>query len=83
MPPRGKYPFDQHNVGGLVGIDARLAFRHRHDRRFQPETQPGARNAAQVTENVASMSVAIPPAFWTELREAGVITANAPVPSAA
>ena len=44
---------------------------------------PGARNAAQVAENVASMSVVIPPAFWSDLREAGVITANAPVPTAA
>lgn len=44
---------------------------------------PGARNAAQVAENVASMSVVIPAAFWSDLREAGVITANAPVPAAA
>lgn len=44
---------------------------------------PGASNAAQVAANAESMTVAIPDAFWTELREAGIITANAPVPKAA
>ena len=44
---------------------------------------PGSRNAAQVEANVASMSVVIPGAFWDELREAGILTANAPVPKAA
>ncbi|MCD9027767.1 aldo/keto reductase [Luteimonas sp. BDR2-5] len=42
---------------------------------------PGARNAAQTTANAASMTVAIPPAFWDALREAGIIAANAPVPA--
>ncbi|NYZ61421.1 aldo/keto reductase [Luteimonas deserti] len=44
---------------------------------------PGARNAAQVRENIASMSVAIPAAFWADLREAGIIASDAPVPAAA
>jgi D-threo-aldose 1-dehydrogenase len=44
---------------------------------------PGASNAAQAAANTESMTVAIPDAFWTELREAGIITANAPVPKAA
>lgn len=42
---------------------------------------PGARNAAQAAANASSMTVAIPPAFWEELREAGVIAGNAPVPA--
>ncbi len=44
---------------------------------------PGARNAAQVAENVASMSVAIPGDVWAELRAAGILAGNAPVPVAA
>lgn len=44
---------------------------------------PGARNAEQVAANVASMSVDIPAGVWSDLREAGIITANAPVPGAA
>lgn len=43
---------------------------------------PGARNAAQAKANVESMTVAIPAAFWADLRKAGVITADAPVPAA-
>jgi len=42
---------------------------------------PGARNAAQAAANVASMHVAIPAAFWEELRAQGVIAAQAPVPA--
>ena len=41
------------------------------------------RNAEQVAANVASMSVDIPAGVWSELRAAGIITANAPVPGAA
>lgn len=44
---------------------------------------PGARNAAQVEANIASMSVAIPGEFWAELRQAGIISADAPVPRSA
>lgn len=44
---------------------------------------PGSRNAAQVVENVASMSVAIPDDVWAELRAAGILADNAPVPGTA
>ncbi|WP_394002957.1 aldo/keto reductase [Luteimonas sp. WGS1318] len=44
---------------------------------------PGSRNAAQVAENVASMSVAIPDDVWAELRAAGILADNAPVPGTA
>lgn len=42
---------------------------------------PGARNAAQARGNAESMTVAIPPALWDELRSAKVIEADAPVPA--
>src|SRR3546814_4388433 len=45
FPPRGKYRFDQFDVGGLVGVDARLGLVHRHDFRLEAETKPGARDA--------------------------------------
>jgi D-threo-aldose 1-dehydrogenase len=42
---------------------------------------PGARTAGQVQANVASMAVAVPPALWVELKAAGLIAADAPVPA--
>ncbi|MGJ8657554.1 MAG: aldo/keto reductase [Akkermansiaceae bacterium] len=39
---------------------------------------PGARTMEQVRENVASMKVKIPVAFWTELKSKGLIAQNAP-----
>lgn len=44
---------------------------------------PGSRNAEQVAANIESMSVAIPTGVWSDLREAGILAANAPVPTAA
>ncbi|MDY0980894.1 MULTISPECIES: aldo/keto reductase [Stenotrophomonas] len=41
---------------------------------------PGARTPGQVQANVASMSVAIPPALWAELKQAKLIADDAPVP---
>lgn len=41
---------------------------------------PGARSPEQVQANVASMAVAIPAAFWAELKQEGLIAADAPVP---
>ncbi|MCD9028376.1 aldo/keto reductase [Luteimonas sp. BDR2-5] len=43
---------------------------------------PGARTAAQVQANVASMSVAIPADFWAELRHERLIAEDAPLPAA-
>lgn len=43
---------------------------------------PGSRSAAQAQANIASMSVAIPPDFWTALRRERLISADAPVPTA-
>ncbi|MGI4805330.1 MAG: aldo/keto reductase [Janthinobacterium lividum] len=40
---------------------------------------PGARTPKQVTENVASMKVNIPDAFWQELKRQKIIAENAPV----
>lgn len=42
---------------------------------------PGARTPEQVQANVASMSVAIPPAFWAALKQAQLIADDAPVPA--
>lgn len=41
---------------------------------------PGARTPEQVRANVASMSIVIPAAFWAELKQQGLIAADAPVP---
>lgn len=41
---------------------------------------PGARTPEQVLANVASMSVAIPAAFWAELKQEKLIASDAPVP---
>ena len=43
---------------------------------------PGARTPEQVLANVASMSVAVPTAFWAELKQQQLIAADAPVPTA-
>ena len=42
---------------------------------------PGARTPEQVQANVASMSVAIPPTLWAELKQAKLIADDAPVPA--
>ncbi|WP_230975593.1 aldo/keto reductase [Acetobacter garciniae] len=42
---------------------------------------PGARNAAQVQANARSMEVAIPAAFWSELKQKKLIAQAAPIPS--
>ncbi|HEY5791758.1 MAG TPA: aldo/keto reductase [Chthoniobacterales bacterium] len=42
---------------------------------------PGARSARQVTENIASMKVKIPAAFWAELKREKLIAENAPTPA--
>lgn len=41
---------------------------------------PGTRYASQAKENVASMKVNIPAAYWQELKQEGLIAENAPVP---
>ncbi|MDQ0349229.1 aldo/keto reductase [Ancylobacter vacuolatus] len=40
----------------------------------------GARNAAQVRDNVERFEAAVPSAFWTRLKERGLIADSAPVP---
>ncbi|WP_020177839.1 aldo/keto reductase [Methylopila sp. M107] len=42
---------------------------------------PGARDARQATENAASMRATLPAALWDELREARLISTDAPTPS--
>ncbi|QQC65865.1 aldo/keto reductase [Paraburkholderia ginsengisoli] len=42
---------------------------------------PGASRPERIAEDFAALSDAVPPAFWTELREARLIAADAPVPS--
>jgi D-threo-aldose 1-dehydrogenase len=39
---------------------------------------PGARTALQITEDAESMKVAIPPAFWAQLKSEGLVAQNAP-----
>jgi D-threo-aldose 1-dehydrogenase len=41
---------------------------------------PGARSVAEVEENARMVELAIPGALWTELKEAGLIAAEAPTP---
>ncbi len=41
---------------------------------------PGAARPSEVQQNAASLSVAIPAAFWSDLKSEGLIAADAPVP---
>jgi len=41
---------------------------------------PGARNPAQIEADAKSMKVVIPKDFWSELKQAGLIAKDAPVP---
>ena len=41
---------------------------------------PGARSAAEMRQNAALMTAPIPPALWTDLKQAGLIPGHAPVP---
>ncbi|WP_193142920.1 MULTISPECIES: aldo/keto reductase [unclassified Meridianimarinicoccus] len=41
---------------------------------------PGATSAAEVSQNVALLERAIPPALWTDLRSEGLIRPDAPLP---
>jgi D-threo-aldose 1-dehydrogenase len=43
---------------------------------------PGARDATQAAQNAASMRTTLPGALWDELREAKLISTEAPTPSA-
>ncbi|POX62988.1 D-threo-aldose 1-dehydrogenase [Streptomyces sp. Ru62] len=42
---------------------------------------PGATRPSRVAEDVAALAETVPAAFWTALREEGLIAANAPVPA--
>ncbi len=42
---------------------------------------PGARSAAEMTANIAHLAHPVPPALWAEMRDAGLIRADAPVPA--
>ena len=41
---------------------------------------PGARSVAEMRQNAALMTARIPPALWSDLRQAGLIPEHAPVP---
>lgn len=41
---------------------------------------PGARSAAEAASHHAMLATAIPPTFWSDLRDAGLLHAAAPVP---
>ncbi len=43
---------------------------------------PGGARPREVTENVAAITEAIPPAFWAALKSEGLIDPDAPVPEA-
>lgn len=43
---------------------------------------PGATRPSRIAEDVAALAASVPAAFWTELREEGLISAAAPVPTA-
>ena len=42
---------------------------------------PGAARASEVEDNVASLAVAIPAGFWSDLKSEGLIDKDAPVPA--
>ncbi|GAA1093567.1 aldo/keto reductase [Streptomyces javensis] len=43
---------------------------------------PGATRPSRIAEDVAALAEAVPAAFWTELREAGLVSPLAPLPTA-
>ncbi|MEU8534960.1 aldo/keto reductase [Streptomyces parvulus] len=43
---------------------------------------PGATRPSRIAEDVAALDESIPAAFWAELREAGLVSALAPLPTA-
>jgi D-threo-aldose 1-dehydrogenase len=43
---------------------------------------PGARSVAEVEENARMVELAIPGELWAELKETGLIAAEAPTPGA-
>ncbi|NEW69713.1 aldo/keto reductase [Streptomyces rhizosphaericus] len=43
---------------------------------------PGATRPSRIAEDVAALDEAVPAAFWTELREAGLVSPLAPLPTA-
>lgn len=45
-------------------------------------TIPGARSPEQVQANASSMKVTVPEALWADLKQEGLIAANAPTPKA-
>jgi D-threo-aldose 1-dehydrogenase len=42
---------------------------------------PGAARASEVTENIASLGLPIPAAFWSDLKDRALIDRDAPVPA--
>jgi D-threo-aldose 1-dehydrogenase len=42
---------------------------------------PGARSAKELTSNVGFLKTVIPPGFWEELQDTGLVDAEAPLPS--
>lgn len=44
-------------------------------------TIPGAKNAGEIKQNLASLQVAIPAAFWADLKAQKLIATDAPVPT--
>ncbi|QDS86295.1 D-threo-aldose 1-dehydrogenase [Rosistilla ulvae] len=70
------------DVAGKYGIDIKTAALQFAE---APSTVsaiiPGARTAQQVNENIASMKVEIPEAFWSELKTKNLIAQNAPTGS--
>lgn len=42
---------------------------------------PGAAKGSEVTQNLASLALDIPAAFWSDLKSEGLIVADAPVPA--
>jgi D-threo-aldose 1-dehydrogenase len=41
---------------------------------------PGARSAAEVAANLANFETPVPAALWAELKQAGLLRADAPTP---
>ena len=42
---------------------------------------PGAARASEVTQNIASLGLPIPSAFWLDLKDQGLIDKDAPIPA--
>lgn len=64
---------------GVALVEAALRFPFGHP--SVVSVIPGAAHPREVARNIRTLAATIPPALWTDLRDAGLIRADAPLPN--